>query len=112
MADHDKTTLQNRFNSSYYLAKSERPYSDFPGLLELQEKNGVKYRASYCNERAAANFVDVCGEILKETLVDDLLSAKYYSVLMDGSTDASVTEQELIYVLYLSKNGRPHVKFF
>ena len=72
----------------------------------------MKYRASYRNERAAANFVDVCGEILKETLVDDLLSAKYYSVLMDGSTDASVTEQELIYVLYLSKNGRPHVKFF
>ena len=31
---------------------------------------------------------------------------------MDGSTDSSATEQELIYVLFLNKNGRAEVKFF
>ena len=56
MADRDKEVLVNRFNSAYYLAKKERSYSDFPELIELQEKNGVMYRASYRNERAAATF--------------------------------------------------------
>ncbi len=45
------------------------------------------------------NFVDTFGEVIKDTLLEDLLSAKYYSILMDGSTDTSVTGQELIYTL-------------
>ena len=50
MATHDKEALENCFNSAYYLAKKERPCSDFPDLIELQEKNGVKYCKSYRNE--------------------------------------------------------------
>ena len=111
MATRDKEVLENRFNTAYYLAKKERPYSDFTELLELQEKNpDVKFRGSYRNERAAANFVDTCGEILKDELITDLKNANYYSVLMDGSTDSSVIEQELVYVLFLDK-GVPTVKF-
>ena len=41
----------------------------------------------------------------------DLLHSSYYSILMDGSTDSSVIEQELIYVLFLN-NGTLQVKFF
>ena len=89
----------------------EGPYSDFTELFELQEKNpDVKFCGSYRNERAAANFVDTCGKILKDELITDLKNANYYSVLMDGSTDSSVIEQELVYVLFLDK-GVPTVKF-
>ena len=38
MATCDNQVLENHFNSAYYLAKKERPYSDFPDLIELQEK--------------------------------------------------------------------------
>ena len=112
MTEEEGELLKNRFNSAYYLSKSERPYSDFEELLELQEKNGAKYHKGYRNERSAANFVDTCGQVIKDNMVQDLLNAKYYSVLMDGSTDSSVTEQELIYLLFLGKNGIPEVKFF
>ena len=47
MATRNKEVLENRFNSAYYLTKKERPYSNFPDLIELQEKNGVKYHGSY-----------------------------------------------------------------
>ena len=92
MATRNKEVLENRFNSAYYLTKKERPYSDFPDLIELQEKNGVKYHGSYQYKWAAANFVDDCREVLKESFVDDLLCANYYFILMDGSTDSSVIE--------------------
>ena len=101
----------NKINTVYYLSKSERPYSDFEELLQLQEKNGAKYQ-SFRNDRCAANLVDTCGQVIKNPIVEDLLRAKYYSVLMDGSTDSGITEQELIYILYLSKNGIPEVKIF
>ena len=39
------------------------------------------------------------------------MNARYYSVLSDGSTDSAVIEQEVVYVLYLSKDGVPVVKY-
>ena len=38
MTTPDKEVLENHFNSAYYLAKKERPYSNFPDLIDLQEK--------------------------------------------------------------------------
>ena len=48
---------------------------------------------------------------MKESFAKDFANAQYYSVLSDGSADSAVTEQELVYVLYLSKNGVPIVKY-
>ena len=36
--EEDKEILKSRFNTAYYLAKNERPYSDFPDMIVLQEK--------------------------------------------------------------------------
>lgn len=49
---------------------------------------------------------------MKESFINSLLSANYYSLFTTGSTDGSVLEQEVIYVLYLSKQREPVVKFF
>ena len=39
------------------------------------------------------------------------MKARYYSILTDGSTDTSVTEQELIYVMFLNDDGQVNTKF-
>ena len=39
MCAEDKNAYRILFISAYYLAKQERPFSDFPDLLKLQEKN-------------------------------------------------------------------------
>ena len=36
MCSKDMTSLRTKFNTAYYLAKAEKPYSDYPGILELQ----------------------------------------------------------------------------
>ena len=48
---------------------------------------------------------------MKEGFAKDFVNTWYYSVLSDGSTDSAVIEQELVYVLYLSKDGVPIVKY-
>lgn len=111
MAETDKETMRVCFNTVYYLAKQERPFSDYPELLSLQQKNGVKKFESNNNDRATGNFCDATGKTLKDALVKDLVDAKYYSLLTDGSTDSGVLEQELIYVLFLNRSGRAEVNF-
>ena len=111
MADKEKEVLMVCFNTAYYLVKQERPFSDYKDLLNLQFKNGVKEFQSYLNDRAAGNFMDVVGDIMKQRFVVRLSKANYYSLLTDGSTDAAVIEEELEYVLFLDVDGRPKVKF-
>ena len=38
LGSHAKKSLVIKFNTAYYAAKNEKPFSDFPNLLELQEK--------------------------------------------------------------------------
>ena len=52
MAESDKETMRVCFNTVYYLAKLERPFSDFPHLRSLQQKNGVEQFENYNNDRA------------------------------------------------------------
>ena len=60
---------------------------------------------------ACAVFTDYIGKVTKESFAKDFANARYYSVLSDSSTDSAVIEQEVVYVLYLSKDGVPIVKY-
>ena len=80
--------LRMRFSAAYYLCKKERPYIDYADLLALEEKNDMKVTKGYKTNWAAANFVYVIGQLMK-----DSLAASYYSLLTDGSTDTSILEQ-------------------
>ena len=106
----DKNGRQILFNSAYYLTKQERPFSDFSDLLKLQEKNktpGIK--ECYRYDRAAANFGHSIAKVTKESFVKDLAKACYFCILSEGSTDSSVTEEELVHVLLLLC-GKPKLK--
>ena len=65
----------------------------------------------YRNERASANFTDTIGTSIRQKLLEDIEKCNYFTLLLDGSIDSSVTEQELIYVLFLDSKGTPSVKF-
>ena len=86
MAEKDKQTLTVRFNTAYYLAKNERPYSEFGDLLTLQKKNGVKTSDMYRNERAGANFIHTIGTSIRQKLLEDIEKCTCFTLLMDGST--------------------------
>ena len=111
ITEKDKQTLTVRSNTVYYLAKNKCLYSEFRNLLLLQVKNGVKTSDMYHNERAGANFIDTIGTSIRQKVLEDIEKCNYFTLLMDGSTDSSFTEQELIYVLFLDSKGTPSVEF-
>ena len=113
MHEKDKQNMRIKFNMTHRLAKHERPFSDYNGLLKLQTKNNVpQFGKSYLNDKAAAQFTDDIAKIEKENPQESLSKARYFSVLNDGRADSSVTGQELIYVLFLDDEAVPKIKYF
>ena len=54
---------------------------------------------------------DYIAEVTKVFLKTDNANANYYACLIDGSTNSSVIEQEVVYLLFL-REDTPTVKYF
>ena len=105
MAEIDRNVMLTRFNTAYYLAISERPYSDAEDIITLNEMNGMIRSSKFRNERAMATLTDSIADDLKENLIAELKKIRYFSLLTDGSTDKGITEQEALYLLFISSEG-------
>ena len=80
-------------------------------MHKLQEKNKTpEIKECYRNDRAAANFTDSIAKVTKDSFAKDLAKARYFCIPSDGCTDSSITEEELVYVLFLLC-GKPTLKF-
>ena len=78
MCTDDRKALEHKFNSAYYLALKERPFTDFPELLTLQEKNGIKnIDKAYLTNIACTEFTDYIAEVTKNSLKTDIGNANY-----------------------------------
>ena len=70
----DKDSLRAKFNTTYYILKKERPFTDYPDLLNLQTKNRIsKPGASYSTPDASAYFADYIGKVMHEDLKKNIL---------------------------------------
>ncbi|XP_052806605.1 zinc finger protein 862-like [Mya arenaria] len=104
-------TLNKLFKTAYYVAAEERPFSDFPSLLQLQESNGLSLGDTYHNDKSAKNFIENIGGIFHDQVVSLLDKADYFSIFCDGSTDRSDSEKEVIMIKVL-EDFYPKLKYF
>ena len=63
----------------------EKPISDFEDLIELQQKNGLKFLQGKSHEKACAEFIDVLADTLKKDIKLILLQVLAFSLAFDGS---------------------------
>ena len=54
------------FNISYFIAKDERPFSDFEDLCKLHVKNGLSLGETYINDKGCCVFVEAIDGVMKE----------------------------------------------
>ena len=76
--------------------KNELPISVIKRILQLEIKHGVDIGSKYLNDTSLANFISYIGDDLKNQLVAKLNTAKFLSVMCDGSTDVAARENEVI----------------
>ena len=96
MCRDDRKHLEYKFNSAFYLAIKGRPFTEFPELLTMQEKNGIKnIGKAFLTNSACEELTDYIAELTKVLLKTDIANANYYACLIDVSTNSSVIEQEV-----------------
>ena len=106
-----ETRMGMLFNTTFYVASEGLAFKKFPGLLDLQEKNGLDIGAQYRTDKKCKEFVSSMASVERERISDEVHNARFMCVLADGSTDKSITEQETVYVRYVGPNGRPTTQF-
>ena len=117
LTEDEKDGLRVKFRTVYYNIKNENSCTGYPDLLNLQRLNGgpalqeTKQANSYATADAGAVFDDYIRRYHMNELKSDLAKAKYYSILMDGSTDKVIVKQEAICMLFLH-GGEPKLKYF
>ena len=92
--------LRILFRNAQAVASRGRPLVDYVWMSELDAKKGLPVGETYVNRKYGAIFQGAIAEVERMKLTDMLREAKFVSILVDGSTDSSVTEQELFYVRF------------
>jgi len=95
---------------AYVVASENMAFKKFETLCKMQKKLGFKLGDLYQNEKACRTFVKSIAGVQEDLVIADLKAARFFTVLADGSTDSSITEQESVYVRYVDDKGQPQTR--
>ena len=113
LSEDERRKLRAKFDITYFVATEQLAYRKYPRICELEARHGVNLGSSYLHENAGKEFVHYIAESRKRDLLSDISKAKFFSLLMDGSTDQSNADNELLLVLWCdpdSKDEKIHTR--
>ena len=89
-------------------------FTVFQNQVASEKLHGVKFTGAYENENACKNFIFGISEYLfEENVKKKLHLVNFIAILCDGSTDNSIIEQEVLYVIFPEpETFKPTMKFF
>ena len=99
MNEKDFEQTKKKFETVYFLVKNEMSLNTYQKLLNHEEKHGVMLGTAYRNRTSGTLMIDFIAESLRNDFKKKFDKANFYSLLSDGSTDASVTEKEALFVI-------------
>ena len=100
MGDLEHDSLKNLQEIAYYITLKGQPFSNFKEHFEIEQMHGVKYSGAYENDKACENFIFGIAEYFEKNMKNKLALVNFLAVLCDSSTDKSITEQEVVYVIF------------
>ena len=100
------------FRNAHAVGKQNRPMSDFIWMSQLDAvKNpDLNFGSTYMNSKACHKFISCLAGVECEKTTNLLDEARFFSFVMDGSTDISGDEQETIY-LRTTHRGKITMRF-
>ena len=107
MDDETRERMAKKFDVCFMMAKESLPFTKYPSLLELESRHGVDLGPAYRTPDSAKAFTGYIAKSQRQNFLNALSSSGtlFFSFLMDGTTDAGNQEDELIVLLYCSKDA-------
>ena len=88
--------LDIKFRTVYLIAKDEMSFTVFLSPVKFQKRNGLPITDSYCSDVECAKMIAEIAAELESNLHDEIVAAKYISVMADGATDKGFLENEAV----------------
>ena len=92
--------LKKLFITAHFIAYWDKPYSAFEKQIELIRKLGISVKEKYVNRTMCTEFITFS---TRKKLMEDILKSPCVSLLLDGSTDISVTASVIVYMRYITE---------
>lgn len=102
----ERAHVRKLLEIAYMIAKEEIPFTKYPTIMELEKRQGVSLGSAYTTEHKCREFTVLIGECMRDKVLDYVRQSHYLAVLIDGSTDSTVIEKELVYVMYVGPEGK------
>ena len=89
-------------------------FTQFEHYIHFEKLHNVSYTGTGENKTVCKNFIlDISDYFLQEDIQKKIELVNFIAVLWDGSTNKSITEQKVIYIIYVNlKTNLPVIKFF
>ena len=87
----------------HFIAYWNKPYSDFEKQIELVRKLKISVKEKYANRTMCMEFIHYIASSTRKKLMEDISKSPCVSLLLDGSTDISVTASVIAYMRYITK---------
>jgi hypothetical protein len=110
LSEAQKIHLQHLFRNMYGVLKEGKPFSDYEFIVRLDKTKGVNIGKTYHNRQGGVDFGMAISEVFLNEFRMEFSSAKFFSIIVDESTDAYRLEQMVIYLRY-SINGNIKTRF-
>ncbi|KAL7373843.1 hypothetical protein ABVT39_015712 [Epinephelus coioides] len=90
--------IKMKMNIAYCVAKEELPFTKFGPLITLHKNNSISVSATYDNHVLCAEMIGQIADKMKCELATKVKDKHYLSIMIDGDTDMSTKECEVVYV--------------
>ena len=105
LPEGNKASLRVKFDIAHFVATEKLAFTKYPRICELEAHHGVDMGTSYTNEVAGKTFCHYIAESRREDLTKRLSEVRFFSLLMDGSTDSGNIDDEMFLVLWCDVDG-------
>ena len=96
----EREKLQVKFDRAYFVATENLPYTKHPKICELETRHVVNIGTVYVNENAGKDFMHYIAESRRRELKQTLANARFFSLLLEGSTDVGNVDDEVFLAVW------------
>lgn len=100
LAEKQKANLKLLFLNVYGVLKNGKPFSEYEFLVALDKAKGVDIGSTYLSRQAGVEFGKAIGDVFLKDFREHFFRAKFFSIIMDESTDSNRLEQCVLYLRY------------
>ena len=95
-----RARMERKFDLCYVMAKQSIPFAKYSALIELEQRHEVDIGRAYNTADSARLFTSFIAKSQRQGFLNSLHGEGFFSLLMDGSTDAGNVEDELIVLVH------------